>query len=262
MPRDTNGNTSPLPGTIVNTGDTILPSQYNPMVNDVYAMMAQSLSRDGQGGMRAPLNMGTNPINNVREATNGSDAVTLAQVQALINSIVTIPTGMEGMWPNSASIPAGWLRENGQAVSRTTYAALWAFAQASGNLAATEAAKTPAQFGPGDGSTTFTLPNFEADGGYFARGITAGRSIGNVQLDEFKSHTHTATTAPAGAHSHTVPMAPSDGRAAGPFAVASQNSGSSTTSTAPNHTHAVTVDAAGGTENRPRNIARVFIIKA
>lgn len=262
MPRDINGNTSPLPGTLVNTGDTVLPSQHNPMVNDVYAMMTQSLSRDGQGGMRAPLDMGTNRVVNVGAATNGSDAVTLAQVQALIGAIVTIPTGLEAMWPNSISIPSGWLRENGQAVSRTTYAALWAFAQASGNLAATEGAKTPGQFGPGDGSTTFTLPNMEADGGYFVRGITSGRSIGNVQLDEFKSHTHSATTSPAGAHSHTIPMAPSDGRAAGPFSVASQNSGSSSTSAAPNHTHTVTVAQTGGTETRPKNIARVFIIKA
>lgn len=263
MPRDINGNTSPLPGTIVNTGDTILPSQHNPMVNDVYAMMTQSLSRDGQGGMRAPLDMGTYPINNVRDATNGSDAVTLAQVQALIDSIVTIPTGIEAMWPNSVSIPAGWLRENGQAVSRTTYAALWAFAQASGNLAATEGAKTPGQFGPGNGSTTFTLPNFQADGGYFVRGITSGRSIGNVQSDEFKSHTHTATTGSAGAHTHSIPTTfSSDGTGNWLEQADKRDGGSINTNSAGAHTHSVTVNSTGGSETRPKNIARIFIIKA
>lgn len=260
MPRDINGNTSPLPGTLVNTGDTVLPSQHNPMVNDVYAMMTQSLSRDGQGGMRAPLDMGTYPINNLREATNASDAVTLSQVQALINSIVTIPTGIEVMWPNSISIPSGWLRENGQVVSRATYAALWAFAQASGNLAATEGAKTPGQFGPGDGATTFTLPNMEANGGYFIRPITSGRSIGAVQADMIRSHTHTGTTNTAGAHTHGMGRLSTEG---GNTVERVNSSGSDVqTSSAGAHSHTLSINAFGGEETRPQNVARIFIIKA
>src|SRR5574337_1130553 len=46
-----------------------------------------------------------------------------------------------------ASVPSGWLLCNGQAVSRTTYANLFA---AIGTT-----------FGTGDGSTTFNVPNFE-----------------------------------------------------------------------------------------------------
>ncbi|HEY2455590.1 MAG TPA: phage tail protein [Scandinavium sp.] len=44
--------------------------------------------------------------------------------------------------------PTGWLVCDGSAVSRTTYAALFAVLAAS--------------FGPGDGATTFNLPNFAA----------------------------------------------------------------------------------------------------
>ena len=74
MPRDSSGTTTPLPGTIVSSGDTILPSQHNPMVQDVYAMMTQSLSRDGQGGMRANLDMSGFRIANLAAPTLATDA--------------------------------------------------------------------------------------------------------------------------------------------------------------------------------------------
>lgn len=81
MPRDANGNTNPLPGTIVATGDTILPSQHNPALVDLYAMMTQSLSRDGQGGMRSALNMNGFTVNNLGPASLPNDAVSLSQFQ-------------------------------------------------------------------------------------------------------------------------------------------------------------------------------------
>lgn len=81
MPRDSHGNTNPLPGTIVATGDTILPSQHNPALVDLYAMMTQSLSRDGQGGMRSALNMNGFTVNNLGPASLPNDAVSLSQFQ-------------------------------------------------------------------------------------------------------------------------------------------------------------------------------------
>jgi len=82
MPRDSNGNTNPLPGTIVQTGDTILPSQHNPALVDLYAMMTQSLSRDGQGGMRNNLNMNGFQITGLGSATMPSSPVPLSQFQS------------------------------------------------------------------------------------------------------------------------------------------------------------------------------------
>ncbi|QFT84991.1 Phage Tail Collar Domain protein [Halomonas sp. THAF12] len=93
--------------------------------------------------------------------------------------------------------PSGWLKLNGAELSRSAYADLWAFAQASGNLAATEAGKDPLQFGPGDGSTTFTIPDHR---GVFprwwddGRGIDAGRGIGESQGDQNKAHDHGGST--------------------------------------------------------------------
>lgn len=81
MPRDSQGNTNPLPGTIVASGDTILPSQHNPALVDLYAMMTQSLSRDGQGGMRSALNMNGFTVNNLGPASLPNDAVSLSQFQ-------------------------------------------------------------------------------------------------------------------------------------------------------------------------------------
>lgn len=66
--------------------------------------------------------------------------------------------------------PAGWLKANGAAVSRTTYAALFA---AIGTT-----------FGSGDGSTTFNLPDLRGEfirGWDDGRGVDSGRGFGSFQ---------------------------------------------------------------------------------
>lgn len=69
MPRDTNGNYSLPAGTLVNSGDVVLPSQHNPAMNDIGMSISNSLSRDGQGGMRADLNLGGFGITNLSVLT-------------------------------------------------------------------------------------------------------------------------------------------------------------------------------------------------
>lgn len=75
--------------------------------------------------------------------------------------------------------PTGWLKCNGAAISRTTYADLFAA------LGTT--------FGAGNGSTTFNLPDLRGefirvwDDG---RGVDPSRSFGSFQSDEFRSHNH------------------------------------------------------------------------
>ena len=56
-----------------------------------------------------------------------------------------VPTGALSMWPTNTA-PSGYLLCTGTAVSRTTYAALFAIVGTT--------------FGAGDGSTTFNLPNY------------------------------------------------------------------------------------------------------
>lgn len=201
MPRDSNGNTVPLPGTIVATGDTVLPSQHNPMVNDVYAMMTQSLSRDGQGGMRSNLDMHGFRILNVGTATQPTDAVSLAQLQN------GTPVGAVIDFAGS-NAPATWMFAYGQAISRTTYPDLFAAIGTS--------------YGAGDGSTTFNLPDGRgrviagkddmggADAGRLTFFGAVAKAIGGVfgsashvlTIGEMPSHRHSGTTNYDGNHQH------------------------------------------------------------
>lgn len=60
---------------------------------------------------------------------------------------ITTPAGLVCMWTKS-SIPTGWLECNGQAVSRATYATLFAVIGTT--------------YGVGDGSTTFNVPDLRS----------------------------------------------------------------------------------------------------
>lgn len=92
-----------------------------------------------------------------------------------------VPAGLI-MFYASSTLPTGFLKCNGAAVSRTTYSALF-----------TAIGTT---FGSGDGSTTFNLPDMR---GYFPRGwvdngtVDSGRSFGSTQTDAFQSHIHTVS---------------------------------------------------------------------
>jgi microcystin-dependent protein len=96
--------------------------------------------------------------------------------------VANVPSGaVEFFAMNTA--PSGWLKANGAAISRTTYADLYA---AIGTT-----------FGSGDGSTTFNVPDMR---GYFPRGwaddgsVDSGRSFGSTQLDQMQRITGSVTT--------------------------------------------------------------------
>lgn len=125
--------------------------------------------------------------------------------------------------------PAGWLKANGAAISRTAYSALFA---AIGTT-----------FGVGDGGTTFNLPDLRGEfvrGWDDSRGIDSGRTFGSAQSDELKAHTHQVYGfCGVSGGSNYVPE---------PFEESGDRSTGYTGST-------------GGTETRPRNIALLPCIK-
>lgn len=86
------------------------------------------------------------------------------------------------------SAPAGTLLCNGAAVSRTTYADLFA---AIGTL-----------YGAGDGATTFNLPAM-GDGTVVTHTNSAD-AVGGFTEGEVIRHAHTASSTSAGTHSHTI----------------------------------------------------------
>lgn len=78
-----------------------------------------------------------------------------------------------------ATPPTGFLKCAGQAISRSTYSALFGLI---GTI-----------YGAGDGSTTFNLPDIRGEfirGFDDGRGVDSGRVLGSIQADELKSHTH------------------------------------------------------------------------
>lgn len=176
------------------------------------------------------------------DASSGVLKPDKALIRALFASIDTaiaavIPTG--SMWPFAHdTAPAGFLICDGAEVSRTTYADLWAFAQASAIMAsdATDKASNPGKFWTGNGSTTFTLPKIED----FVRGTSSGRGAGTFQAD---------ANGPIGA---TVPAYGGGGGSNG-LALFSDRNGSATNI-------AATLTGAGG-ESRPKNTAYAWIIK-
>ncbi|HXJ22501.1 MAG TPA: tail fiber protein, partial [Polyangia bacterium] len=88
----------------------------------------------------------------------------------------------------TAAVPAGWLLCDGSAVSRTTYASLFA--------------AIGINFGGGDGITTFNLPDLRGRtiiGAGHGTGLTA-RTLGQTVGEE----THTLSTSEMPAHSHTL----------------------------------------------------------
>lgn len=129
-----------------------------------------------------------------------------------------------------STAPAGWLKCNGAAVSRTAYAALFA---AIGTT-----------YGVGDGATTFNLPELRGEflrGLDDGRGIDTGRAIGSAQADQFASHAHRYNLAANAVTGPSNTAALTDWESAG--------------------TVGGNVEPLGGNETRPRNVAMLACIK-
>ncbi len=91
-------------------------------------------------------------------------------------------TSIEGWW---STIPSGYLLENGAAVSRTTYAALFAVIGTT--------------FGAGDGSTTFNLPDSR---GRVGVSLNLADTEFNTIGKRFGDKLHTMTIAQLPSHAH------------------------------------------------------------
>jgi hypothetical protein len=102
-----------------------------------------------------------------------------------------VPTGSTFMHAG-ISPPAGSIKANGAAISRTAYAPLFAVIGTA--------------FGAGDGSTTFNVPDLRgkfARGWDDSRGIDTGRVFGSDQGDAIGTHNHYLPTA-TGSHGSPV----------------------------------------------------------
>ena len=99
------------------------------------------------------------------------------------------PTGAVLAYAGAAA-PTGWLLCNGAAVSRTTYADLFAV--------------TSTTYGVGDGATTFNLPNLLGRTAIGAGTGDAADATAHALGSKTGTETHALITAELAAHSHTV----------------------------------------------------------
>jgi microcystin-dependent protein len=138
-----------------------------------------------------------------------------------------------------SSTPNGFLLCNGQLVSRTNYANLFALVGTT--------------YGTGDGSTTFAVPNLQ---GCFLRGngsqtiggvVYSSGSLGINQLDSMQGHLHTSLGTAVGASS-TPTLSPASGVSNGAY---------STTDPIADSSNGTPRTAA---ETRPVNYSTNFII--
>lgn len=162
-------------------------------------------------------------------APAAGDAAAAKVLTAAGTWAAAVPVGSVTMFASNGA-PTGWLECNGTAVSRTTYAGLFA---AIGTV-----------FGAGNGSTTFNLPDMRGEfarGWDNGRGIDPARAFGSAQADELEAHVHSVQ-----------PPASNDDTSSG---LTTTGTGGSETIT-PYDTAST-----GGSETRPRNIALMFIIK-
>jgi microcystin-dependent protein len=194
-----------------------------------------------------------------------------------------IPAGVIQMWA-AAAAPSGFLLCNGTAVSRTTYATLFAVIGTT--------------FGAGDGSTTFNLPNYVNKFPYGGTLGTTGGTADAIVVSHSHSassglqsadHQHFGTTGGQSAdHNHgfavgryfepaygagegiglgNYPVNTSAAVTTGSVTGATSNDHNhnfSTGGVSANHNHTITVDAAGssGTNaNLPPYLGINFIIK-
>lgn len=144
-----------------------------------------------------------------------------------------IPAGTIAYF-GASTVPAGFLKADGSAISRTTYANLF-----------TAIGTT---FGTGDGSTTFNLPDLRGEfirGFDDGKGTDSGRALGSAQAEDVAAHDH-------GIYNRGDKAFDSTG--GGNF-IGKDGSADSGTSTL-RYTELST-----GTETRPRNIAMLACIK-
>jgi microcystin-dependent protein len=169
-------------GNPVVTGTTITSNWANTSLSDIATALTGSVAADGQTPVTGNLQLGGNLITGLGTGVAGTDAVNVAQL-ASINSVLT---GTIQMWP-TVTAPSGYLLCTGTAVSRSTYAALFAVIGTT--------------FGVGDGSTTFNLPNYSDRLPIGSGTIGALAATGGSKDAVVVSHTHTATVTDPG-HAH------------------------------------------------------------
>jgi microcystin-dependent protein len=199
--------------------------------------------------MTSDLAMGGNKVTGMADGVDPTDGATVGQLSVSTGAPVGAVMDYAG-----ATLPAGWLSCAGQSINRADYPDLFT---AIGTV-----------YGSASGST-FNLPDcrgrvtagVDSNVGGLASRLTTGMSPNGTSLGatggaqsvalttaQLAAHTHTGSTASAGAHTHDVPAGGVENvRTAGADGLAASNSGG-TSSSAGTHTHTMNLDNTGNGE--------------
>jgi microcystin-dependent protein len=216
-------------GTHVNPFIAAVLSGFSGTTRSDSATAGQVWSKEVAGGYELNMFVGSAtdvPLGTVTTAT-AQYAIPIDVIEAGLASSGRGAVAGDIKMHGANTAPTGWLKCNGAAVSRTTYADLFA--------------EIGTTWGTGDGSTTFNLPDFRGEfvrGWDDGRGVDSGRAFGSAQAQAIQSHSHDVDVKFSGTGDNGVL-----------FQVAS---GSGST---------IGTQATGGTETRPRNVATLFCIK-
>ena len=188
--------------------------------------------------------------------TNGSGALSFTTVQG-------VPSGSVFCMA-VATVPSGYLECNGAAVSRSTYAVLFAVIGTA--------------YGTGNGSSTFNLPDLRGEfvrGFDNGRGVDSGRSIASSQSSQFGQHNHNVSASSSSSvtdpgHKHTMNfnlgnLISSGGAFGMKDSGTADRMNTATTGISVSTTTNISQSNRGGTSNssetRPRSIAMMYVIK-
>jgi len=194
------------------------------------------LNKNGQNQATANINLGSNKIYNLANGTVSTDAATYGQLTSSVSA--AMPVGSITMY-GSNTPPTGYFICNGQPLSRSTYAALFAVISTT--------------YGAGDGFSTFNVPDlqqrFPLGKAASGTGATLGGSGGAIDhTHTVAGHSHSMSGAGAtlatGTESanHTHALGYGTNLVAGAVAKPGSFSGTSTADTSgqsANHTHAL-----------------------
>lgn len=244
-----------LKGLYVNHTATTTYSLTNNNTNYLYIQYTRDGSSEVESWTFVHNITGTPPSDSLQIATvvcSGGSVSTISQKNMTdTTTYAVLPTGSIQMYAGEyTKIPNYWLLCDGSAVSRTTYA----------NLFAT----IGTQFGVGDGSTTFNLPDLQAK---FPRGSVASTNPGStggadsvtLTTSELPAHNHSVSDP---GHTHTANVGDISG---GDNYIRAQISNVWGTTPVNSNTTGISIGNTGGGashENRPAFVELLFIIRA
>lgn len=230
------------------------PTAPTPVVDDNDTSVATTAYVIGQGYAKpaSPAFTGTPTAPTPSLSDDSTKIATTAYVVDKIDDLQEsgVPLGAVILWTNATN-PVGWLKCDGAAISRTTYADLFAVIGTT--------------YGSGDGSTTFNLPG-GTEGRYIvgkgthadvdSLGENDGHSAANrtpshghsqsFSGDSQGSHTHSGSLTSTGSHTHGTTGTSGQSNYGSGACPCCSNTAGTTTSSDGSHSHSGSTDGEGG----------------